>query len=256
MRDPKILIWDIETAHTIAAIFSLFQKSTPPIDILQEWYIICGAWKWLGDNKIEAVSVLDDPERFKQNPNDDYYVVQKLYDIISQADAIVHHYGDNFDIKKLNTRLIQYGFGPLPPVIQIDTYKIAKRKFKFMSNRLDYIAKYLGYEGKKETTAGLWIRCLQGVKSAVREMVSYNKQDISVLENVFISFAPFVPAQLNFNHFYGEFENVCPTCGGDKLHKRGTRLTRLTKSQRFQCQGCGAWSNAPIKESGKLGQIR
>lgn len=253
MRDPKILIWDLETGYAESAIFSFFNDRIPHDNLLKEWYIICGAYKWLGDTKTKAVSVLDYNNK---DTTDDYYVVKHLYEILSQADAIVHHYGDNFDIKKFNTRLIYHGFDPLPNIIQIDTYKIAKSKFKFMSNRLDYIGKYLGVGGKIHTTPGLWMRCLRGVKSAIREMVAYNKQDVNLLEAVYLKLAPFVPSKLNFNHFYGEFEKVCPTCGDTNLQKRGFRLTRIAKWQRFQCQGCGAWSSAPIKENETLGKIR
>jgi len=257
MNHPKILIWDIETSHTLAAIFGLFQPSTPHHNILQEWYIICAAWKWLGTKQTKAISVADFPEEFKKDPNNDYYVIKHIREVISGADAIVHHYGDNFDIKKFNTRLIYHGLEPLPPIIQIDTYKIAKKAFKFMSNRLDYIGKYLGLGGKLETSPGLWLRCLQGIKSAVKEMVGYNKQDVDLLEKVYIRLAPFVPAHLNLNHFYGtNFEKVCPRCGGSHLQSRGFRLTKVSKFRRFQCQECKGWSSAPIKQSGELGELR
>lgn len=258
MSEPKILIWDIETSHTLAAIFSLFKDNTTADSIIQEWYIICAAWKWFGDKKVEAVSVLDDPKRFDKNPNDDYYVVKTLHDVLSQADAIVHHYGDNFDIKKLNTRLVHYGFDPLPPIIQIDTYKICKSKFKFMSNRLDYVGKYLGVGGKMRTEPGLWLRCLQGQKQAVKDMVAYNKQDVELLEKVYVKLAPFAPTKLNMNHFYGDDdEPVCPKCGGSHLQSRGYRYSVLSKFRRYQCQECGTWSSRVISKVNQTeGSIR
>lgn len=258
MRNPKILVWDIETSHTLAAIFSLFKDNTRHSDIIQEWYIICAAWKWLGDKDTQSVSVLDDPKRFAKNPNDDYHVVKVLHDILSQADAIVHHYGDNFDIKKLNTRLIHYGFDPLPPIVQIDTYKICKSKFKFMSNRLDYVGHYLGVGGKMDTTPGLWLECLRGVKRAVRDMVAYNKQDVELLEKVYVKLAPFAPTKLNMNHFYGDDEDpVCRLCASSHLQKRGFRYSTVSKFQRYQCQECGAWGSAIIsKINEKEGSMR
>lgn len=258
MNEPKILVWDIETAHALAAIFSLYQQGTPPQNIKQEWYIICAAWKWLGEKRVYGVSVLDDKERFEKSPHDDYHVVKTVYEVIKEADAIVHHYGDNFDIKKFNTRLIAYGFDPLPDIPQIDTYKICKAKFKFMSNKLDYVSKYLGFGGKMETSTGLWLKCLLGVKSAVREMLTYNKQDVEVLEKVYQRLAPYSPVsqrKLNMNLWYGD-NNVCPTCGSGKLHRRGYRRTRLSSFARFQCQECGSWSSAPLRKDDSLGALR
>lgn len=257
MKSPKILVYDIETSHALAAIFSLFQDSVPHKNILQEWYIISIAYKWLGAKQTKAVSVLDDIERFKKNPNDDYHVLKTIREVIAEADAIIHHYGDNFDIKKFNTRLLYHGLDPLPPIIQIDTYKICKSKFKFMSNSLDYIGNYLGVGQKINTTPGLWLRCLQGVKSAIREMVGYNKQDVNLLEAVYLKIAPFAPAHLNLNHFYGsDFERVCPRCGGTSLQSRGLRYTKTTKFRRFQCNSCRGWASAPQKQNGELGALR
>lgn len=258
MSQPKILVWDIETAHALAAIFSLYQGSTPSQNILQEWYIICAAWKWLGQKQTHAVSVLDDEKRFAKDPNDDYHVIKVLHETISEADLIVHHYGDKFDLPKLNTRLIYHGFKPLPPVLQVDTYKICKNKFKFMSNKLDHVGKYLGLGGKINTTPQLWLRCLAGEVSAIKEMVRYNKQDVDLLAEVFKKIAPFAQdaqRKLNMVHFMGG-GNVCPTCGSDHLHRRGHRLTRVSKFARFQCQACGSWSSAPVSKNGELGVIR
>lgn len=258
MREPKILIWDIETSHTVAAIFSLYQDGIPATNVLEEWYIICAAWKWLGESKTSAVSVLDDSRRFLVDPNDDYHVVKTLYDVLSEADAIVHHYGDNFDIKKLNTRLAYHGFGPLPPIIQIDTYKICKSKFKFLSNKLDYVGRYFKLGGKVATSPGLWLQCLQGNRKAIKEMVAYNKQDVDLLEKVYLKLAPYAPAKLNMNHFYGDEDDpVCPKCGGAHLQSRGYRYTVLSKYRRFQCQECGSWSSRIIsKVNEKEGSIR
>jgi hypothetical protein len=258
MNEPNILIWDIETAHAIAALFSLYQDSVPIQNVLQEWYIICASWKWLGKKQVYATSVLDDIERFEKDPNDDYHVLKTLRGVIEQADAIVHHYGDRFDLPKFNTRLLYHGLDPLPDIPQIDTYKICKNKFKFLSNKLDYVGQYLGVGEKITTSPKLWLRCLMGEKDAVREMVKYNKQDVELLERVYVKLAPFAQAaqrKLNMNLWYGD-NNVCPTCGDANLHRRGYRTTRVSKFARFQCQSCGTWSSAPIRANGTLGVIR
>lgn len=44
----------------------------------------------------------------------------------------------------------------LPNYKQLIALKVAKSKLYLNSNRLDYISKFLGFEGKIETTPDLW----------------------------------------------------------------------------------------------------
>src|SRR5262245_46864045 len=98
MTEPKIVLWDVETTHNLMAVFRLLNHDMLPFDnILQERYIVSAAWKELGAKKVEAVSTLDDPKRFKKDHNDDYFVVKTLHDVLSKADVIVAHNGDAYD---------------------------------------------------------------------------------------------------------------------------------------------------------------
>lgn len=258
MGDPRILVWDIESNFNLLLTYDLFTDYIPHDRILEERYLLSVAWKELGSKKTHAVSLLDDPERFEQNPHDDYHVVKTIYEVLSDADVIIHHFGDKFDIKMFNSRLIYHGFPPLPEIIQIDTYKIARSKFRFNSNKLDYLGEYLGVGNKINVDRQLWVDCWNGSRTAMREMVRYNKQDVDLLEAVYLILAPFAPAKLNLNHFYGDGEDdmVCPLCGEDHLQKRGYRYTRAAKWQRFQCQSCGHWSSAPIRKDESCGKVR
>lgn len=239
MIKPKILVWDIETAHMVVSAFDLFNRHMLPYDnISKESYIICAAWRWLGEKTVHTVSVLDDPERFKADPRDDTHVMKTLYEVLSQADAVIHHYGDKFDYKKLNTRLIKAGGKPLPELVKIDTYKLAKNHFTFPSNRLDAIGKELGLGGKISTKNQLWLDCAAGIKRAIREMVAYNKQDVVLLEQVYYRLAPFAPAKLNANLFG---HNGCPACGSERSIRQGYRYTRTQKYIRYQCKDCFHW---------------
>lgn len=239
MSKPRILLFDIETSHNVVAAFSLFSKTpTPHTNVLKESYIICASWKLLGENKIESVSVLDAPDRFGQNPNDDYHVVITLHGVLSSVDAVVAHYGDEFDIKKLNSRIAYYGLSPLPNFIQIDTRKIAKKKFLFNSNKLDYLGRFLGVGRKIRTEPELWLRCLEGHVESIKRMVRYNKGDIVLLERVYKKLVPFVSSKVNHQLFNSK--EVCPSCGG-KVHFRGYAYTRANKYRRFQCIRCGHW---------------
>lgn len=255
MRQPKILLWDVENTHSIVATFGMWNQNIQHKQVLQEWFMICAAWKWFGEKKVQAVSVLDDPKRFKKDFTDDYHVIKTLHGVLSEADAIVAHNGDKFDLRKFNARAIEHGFSPIPPVVTIDTLKIAKKHFYFNYNKLDYLGHFLGVGKKIDTDIELWLDCLRGNVKAIKEMARYNIGDIDLLEKVYIKLAPYAEAKLNFNHFFGEGHS-CPTCGSEKLQRRGFRLTRVSRFQRFQCNDCGSWSAAPESKSGKVGKIR
>ena len=51
---PKILFLDIETSYSIMASWGLFPKFIPHENIIQEWHIICAAWKWRGQKKVHV----------------------------------------------------------------------------------------------------------------------------------------------------------------------------------------------------------
>jgi DNA polymerase III alpha subunit (gram-positive type) len=235
----RFILYDIETTHNVAAIFQLKnQDYIQPENILAERYIVCAGWKELGKSRIHSVSVLDDPKRFKRDSSDDYYVVKKLHDVLSQADVIIAHNGDQFDLKFTEARILIHGLSPLPTIPKIDTLKIARDRFLFNANNLNYLGKILGVGGKKHTGNGLWLRVLNGDVSAIREMVRYNKQDVALLERVFLKFQPYINNHVN-RQLLGE--TGCPRCGSANVQSRGTHKAITRTYQRFQCQACGGW---------------
>ena len=136
----KILYWDIETSLMPVAVFSLLHNDyIDPSAILQERYVITASWTWNDEGKVHSVSVLDDPKRYRKNPHDDFHVIKVLHEVLSEADVIVHHNGDSFDKRYVDTRILINGLPPLPPVASIDTYKTAKAKLYLASNKLDYL---------------------------------------------------------------------------------------------------------------------
>ena len=148
------------------------------------------------------------------------------------------HNGDKFDIKMANSFFIKYGLTPPSPYKSIDTLKIAKKIFRFNSNKLNDLGEYLGI-GKKINTGGfqLWLRCLRGEKSAWAKMKRYNKQDVVLLEKVYNKLVP-------WDNSNTEMGFVCPICGSTNLQKRGWNINKIYKSQRYQCRDCGRWSQS------------
>lgn len=247
-NSPRILIYDIETSLQLAAIFDLkYNDYINPDNLVTERYVISVCYQWLGDSKVHAISVLDDPKRFIKDPHDDTYVLREFAKVLGEADIIVAHNGDAFDFRYLKTRMVIKGLPVLPPIASVDTYKVVKTNFKFNANRLDYVGKVLGCGGKADTPKGLWLDVLKGSKSAIKTMVEYNKRDVTLLRDVFLKLRPFMPNYVNRELFSG---TGCPRCGSSKIQSRGLHRAISRVYRRWQCQKCFGWFKSTKAEPG------
>jgi predicted RNA-binding Zn-ribbon protein involved in translation (DUF1610 family) len=243
--EPKIVLWDIETTHNLAAIFRLYEDYTSHENILQERYIVCAAWKELGSRAVHAVSTLDTPRGRKLGPHNDRFVCETLHRVLSEADVIIAHNGDQYDIKFTEGRMIAHGLSPLPPIVSIDTLKVAKSRLLLNSNKLDYLARYLGFGKKIRTHNEMWLDILKGGPAAalaIKKMVEYNKHDVVLLEKVFLKLRPYCANHIN--RALTGATTGCPRCGSKHVQSRGTHKAISRTYARFQCQDCGGWFRA------------
>lgn len=236
----KIICFDVETTPMIVHSWNLYPKYLSPDNIISDWSLISAAWKEVGKDRVHAAAI--------SSVGDDFEVVRKLRDALADADVIVAHNGDKFDIKKLNTRLIIHGLPPLPKVPTVDTLKEVKKIASFSSNKLDYLSKVLIGQGKIEVSYGLWLDVMRGSKKALREMVEYNKVDVVRLEEVYLRLRPYMKSHPHTGVLIGEDRNLsCTHCGSVKVKKNGIRVTAAgLKKQECQCQNCGAYMRVPV----------
>lgn len=246
-KQPKILLWDIETSLIVGTFFQLKNDYLPHNGILQDWNIYCGCWKWLDKDKIYST-------RVGKDVTNDREVCEILREVVAEADIVVHHNGDSFDIKKLNSRLIFHGLTPLPPKATVDTKKEAKKIAYFTSNRLDYLDKHLGGPGKIHTEPDLWMDVLRGDMDALDSMVEYNKGDILALERVYLKLRNYLPTHPHVGVMKGEDRKTsCPKCGGNHLVKDGVRITASgIRQQALKCNDCGGYSRVPFTPIGTI----
>ena len=242
----KIILWDIETAPLVVTSWGLFKPRLSHENIIEGTSLICAAWKEYGKNKVHTVSI--DPK----DPRNDSTAVKKLRDALAEADVLVAHNGDKFDLRIFNARLAFHGYAPLPPVKTIDTLKVARKYFRFDANRLDYLGEFLGVGRKIPTTYGLWLKILfEKDRKALAQMVEYNAQDVLLLEQVYEKLRPHMTNHPNHRLTDGK---GCPICGTTEApQKRGFRLTRLGRSQAYQCKKCGGWSSGKPEKRTDIG---
>lgn len=241
----KILLLDIETAPNLVHVWGLWQQNVSISQIMDASYVMCWAAKWLGEEEIFFDSVHQSrPKR----------MLHRVHSLIDEADAVIHYNGARFDMPTLNKEFLLHGMPPPSPYKQIDLLNTARGRFRFPSNKLDYIAQALGV-GKKHEHAGhrLWVECMAGNDESWEVMETYNKQDVRLLEAVYNVFLPWIKNHPNMN-IYHDTEDTCPTCGGVHLKKRGFSYTITQKYQRYVCKDCGTWSRSrtAIKTGVKL----
>lgn len=236
MNKAKILILDIETAPNLGYVWGLWDQNIALNQIESEWFILSFSAKWLGKKEIMYLD-----SRNQKNIEDDTKILKKLHKLLNEADVVIAHNGDKFDIKKINARFILNGFKPPKPFRTIDTLKIAKKHFAFTSNKLEYLTdklctKYKKQKSKKFNGFSLWKECLNGNKKAFKEMELYNKYDVLSLEELYMKLEPWGNT-INFN-VYNSDGTTC-SCGSKNVVKNEHRYTNTSKKQLYQCRDCG-----------------
>ena len=239
----KLLLLDVETSPLTAYVWGLWDQNISHNHIIDNSYVMCWSARWLGSVDILFDSVMKSGRAVMLN---------KLFNLLDEADAVIHYNGKKFDIPVVNKEFLLMGWEPPSPYKQIDLLQTARRQFKFPSNKLDYIAKALNVGGKTEHAGfSLWVDCLAGKQEAWDKMEEYNKNDVILLEKVYYKLLPWIKNHPNV----GLYNNTisCPNCGGVHLVKRGFAYTNTIKYQRYVCKDCGAWSRGKQGESIKEG---
>lgn len=236
--NKKILLFDIETAANLGYTWGRYEQNV--IKFVHESYMLSFAYKWLGDKKVKSVG-LNQFKTFAKNKKDDTELVKALWKLFDEADIIIAHYGDAFDIKASNAFFAKAGLLPPSPYKTIDTKKEAKRYFKFNSNKLNDLGNYFNLGSKIETGGfELWEGCMAGDKKAWTKMLKYNRQDVVLLEKVYEKLKPWMKTHPDIINETKQTD-ACKHCGSTHTQKRGWNVTRKKKVQRIQCQDCGAW---------------
>lgn len=232
MSKPKILFLDIETSPYLIRSWGTYE--TDALEILEEVRVISFAYRWYGKRT----------EVHAGDTQSEWQMLSNIKWLLEEADAVVAHNGQQFDMRVINGRMLKYGMLPPKPVRVIDTLKVARRYFKLPSNRLDALGAYLKV-GRKLVHTGynLWKGVLAGDKKAWQTMKRYNRQDVDLLYRVYLKLRPWMGdghPQL-FHH------GSCGTCGAaGALNSRGIYRTKTLTKARLCCTRCGTWTSVTV----------
>jgi hypothetical protein len=141
----------------------------------------------------------------------------------------------------MNTRFIFHQLQPTSSYQIIDTLDACKRNFRFISNKLDYVTRYLGLQGKTEHEGfEMWVKCIKGDEEALKQMEEYNRNDVVILEDLYMLLRPWIKPHPNMGLFVDGEVEVCPTCGSSNVEQNGYYATPMNKYKEFHCISCGA----------------
>lgn len=229
---PKILVIDIEVNPLKVHSYGIRDQYHGPDAIDEDWTILSFAAKFLDSEEVFYYAV--DPA----NPRDDRAVVEKAFELLGTIDCAVGH-NLNFDIKMLAARFLYYDLGQTRPFRSICTYKIARRHFRLTSNKLGYLAKYLGViqklEHEKYAGMKLFVECGKGNLDAFKSLEEYNVRDVITTEAVYLKLRKY-DNSIRFNLFYQE--SKCD-CGAKEMRKLEPIITNAGAFNVFQCIECG-----------------
>lgn len=248
----RILLLDIETAPSLGYVWGKYDQDV--IEFERDWFILSFAAKWL-DSKDILVKSLPDYKGYRKNPMDDSHLMVDLWKLLDEADIVVAHNGDSFDIKKINARFLVHKMLPPSNYKTVDTLKQVRKHFRFDSNRLGDVCKVLGIGAKiPHVGFALWKACMQGDATAWETMRDYNAQDVALLEDIYLRLRPW-SAHPDVRLFSagggGDHQHDCPACASSHTQRRGIAVARTRKYQRWNCQDCGTWFQGDLEKAVK-----
>jgi hypothetical protein len=145
-------------------------------DLYHEKYIICWAASYVGSKTVWSDCVTGKEARKWT----DKRILPRLRELMESADIIAGHNLDAFDMKHINAQLLLTGEEPIIGKKTLDTLKIARQRFKFESNKLDYISRKLGLRPKDDIRNSDWLKIVTtGDEPTLAKVLRYNKGDVT-----------------------------------------------------------------------------
>lgn len=235
----RILILDIETAPIRAKVWDIWNQNVGIDQIDNDWFILTWSAKWLFEKKVYSAR-LTGKEAIQQKDN---RILKGVWHLLNEADIVIAHNGDKFDLPRLNTRFIINRLSPPLPYQSIDTLKTVKRQFAFTSNKLDFVNKVLSLERKQKNEGmPMWNKCYMGDEKALKEMEKYNIKDVRILEETYLRLRPWIKPHPNMGLFILDEKTWhCPSCGSSELKDMGKLYyTTANAYEQFRCDNCQA----------------
>lgn len=247
--DLKITFLDIECSMAKFYGYGLFDQNIPIQHIIEHPRMIAFTSKQYGKGKIRAYS------EYHQSRQE---MLEAMWEILDESDLVIGYNSKNFDIKWINSEFAVEGMKPPSPYKQLDLLQEAKRNFRFISRKLDYLADRILEDKKLDySMAKMWTivdNPNTDEKTRKREwdaMIRYAKKDTALLEPLFEELLPW----LKMPHPASSLDGLrCRKCGSESLRPNGSTLTSEGRFRKYLCRNCGGHTRGTKREA--IGETR
>lgn len=230
----KTLFIDIETSPNVGMIFDLWNQNISLAQLQESGSMLCFAAIWDHSPNRPIFEAVWEPGGFER-------MVERAWELLDEADVVVHYNGRKFDVPWLNTCFKDLGLPPPSPFRQIDLYTAVKSQFKLPSYKLAYVAdRWLDDHKMTHEGFSLWVKVMAGDPKAQAHMRKYCIKDTKLLIPLLSKMLPWIP-RIPSMATYEEGELVCVACGSDDLTKQGLAHTQTRIYQRYRCSDCHKW---------------
>lgn len=242
---------DIETAPAVVFAFSGYKTNIGIDQIIEDPRMIAVSWQWEGEKRVN----------FRSEYHDGYLeMLQDLWEVLNEADVVVHYNGKRFDTPWITGEFIVNGLPPVSPFAQIDLYQQLKSKARFFSGKLDYASRRL-LEDRKVAHTGfkLWRDCLIGDEAEKAKawalMKRYAVKDTALLFPIYNKIRGWITAGHPNRALIDGVAEGCPICASTNSQRRGFHHTGASTFQRYQCQDCGKWWHGNTRLATTTGRL-
>lgn len=227
----RILALDLETSPALADVWKMWDNNIGLNQLRAVTEVICFGARWLGEDETVVYSTFIDGKEA---------MVQRAWELLDEADAVMGWNSKNFDVKHLNREFILAGLTPPSPFVNLDLMMDVKSKFRFLSNKLDHVAhQLLGQEKVKHEGHTLWVKCMAGDAQAWLDMYEYQRQDVDLLIDLYHKLLPWLKSHPNAALYNGQTDS-CVRCGSlDLLRSARNAYTTVSVFPMYVCETCG-----------------
>lgn len=219
--------WDLNSfKHTIG-------RRIHPDNVTAYPRTICAAGQFYGDKETMFAA--------EWEPGGNEQFLRTVWEWIDEADILVGHNVDRFDLRMLRSGWIEYGWAPPSPVKIVDTLKVARQSLGMESNTLDALCKRLGLNAKTDKyDPKIAQAAVDGDVKAQKKLRSYNIGDIAASTALYDRLRPYTTSHPHLAMWTGK-EWACPNCGTENVanNPKGEAYANVTKYRAYQCPKCG-----------------
>lgn len=237
MLSAKVLVFDIEIAPIEVWVWGIYDQHIKSSQIKNDWFMLSWAAKWLGDHDNEIMGAVLSPDEAVNK--DDKRICADLWELFDQADVIIAHNCKRFDNRKARYRFLFHQFPPPLPYKIVDTLQAVRKEFGATSNELDYLNKHLGMGRKSDSVSRLLHGCMSGNKQDLDAMLSYNINDVLLLEPFYLRIRPWMSNHPNMTLYDNKRVKRCPQCGSRNIAIKDKLVTTSDNAYpAYRCLDC------------------